>query len=79
LTHSDLSGSASTAPHVFADLSKNLLDDNRGAAAGAGAAVRRGGTPRRHVRAAINNTEQRAVMHWLLRNPPLAPKILRII
>ena len=62
------------APHVFADLSKNLIDEATQAllldlARQTGVEAHRdamfNGT-------AINTTEQRAVMHWLLRNPPLA-------
>jgi len=64
-----------SAPHVFADLSKNLID----------AATQQllldlarqcGVESHRDAMFAgdlINTTEQRAVMHWLLRNPPLAP------
>jgi glucose-6-phosphate isomerase len=62
------------APHVFADLSKNLIDADTEAlllvlAQQCGLAQQRdamfAGEP-------INRTEQRAVMHVLLRNPPLA-------
>jgi glucose-6-phosphate isomerase len=60
------------APHLFADLSKNLVDARTEAllmdlARECGLESQRdamlGG-------AAINNTEQRAVKHWLLRTPP---------
>lgn len=63
------------APHVFADLSKNRIDAPTEAllfdlARQCGLAERRdamfAGQP-------INSTEHRAVMHFLLRNPPLAP------
>ena len=63
------------APHVFADLSKNLVDSATQAlllalAAECGVEEHRdamfAGEP-------INTTEQRAVMHWLLRSPPGAP------
>ena len=59
------------APHVFADLSKNLIDAPTEAlllqlARECGVVAYRDamfeGRP-------INNTEQRAVMHWLLRKP----------
>jgi glucose-6-phosphate isomerase len=62
------------APHVFADLSKNLIDPDTEAllldlARQCGLEQQRdamfAGEP-------INRTEQRAVMHFLLRNPPLA-------
>jgi glucose-6-phosphate isomerase len=62
------------APHVFADLSKNLIDRDSEAllldlARQCGVEQHRdamfAGEP-------INRTEQRAVMHFLLRNPPLA-------
>ncbi|MCJ7800504.1 MAG: glucose-6-phosphate isomerase, partial [Polaromonas sp.] len=62
------------APHVFADLSKNLIDGETEAlllelARQCGVEQHRdamfAGKP-------INRTEQRAVMHFLLRNPPLA-------
>ncbi len=62
------------APHVFADLSKNLMDAGTEAlllqlADQCHLAQHRdamfAGEP-------INNTENRAVMHWLLRNPPSA-------
>ncbi|WP_394755632.1 glucose-6-phosphate isomerase [Rhodoferax sp.] len=64
-----------SAPHVFADLSKNLID----------AATQQllfdlarqtGVEQHRDAMFAgekINRTEQRAVMHWLLRNPAPAP------
>ena len=64
-----------SAPHIFADLSKNLID----------AATqellfelaRQCGVQRYRdamfAGQAINNTEQRAVMHWLLRAPASAP------
>jgi len=60
-----------SAPYVFADLSKNLMDNATQAllfelARQTGVQAHRdamfAGEP-------INNTEQRAVMHWLLRNP----------
>ena len=64
-----------SAPHVFADLSKNLIDEATQAllldlAEQSGLAAHRDAM---FAGEAINNTEQRAVMHWLLRNPPLAP------
>jgi glucose-6-phosphate isomerase len=59
------------APHVFADLSKNLID--RGAQALLFELARECGLERQRdalfAGAAINNTEQRAVKHWLLRAP----------
>jgi glucose-6-phosphate isomerase len=63
-----------SAPHVFADLSKNRID------AGAEAllldlARQTGLEAHRDAMFAgevINTTEGRQVMHWLLRNPPLA-------
>ncbi len=66
-----------SAPHVFADLSKNLIDT----------AVEQqlfelarqcGLEQQRNALfsgALVNNTEQRAVMHFLLRNPPSAQYI----
>ena len=64
-----------SAPHVFADLSKNLID--------AGTeqlllelARQTGVEQHRDAMFAgekINTTEQRAVMHWLLRTPPFDP------
>ena len=60
-----------SAPHVFADLSKNLIDERTQAllldlAQQCGVAAHRdamfAGVP-------INNTEQRQVLHTLLRNP----------
>ena len=63
-----------SAPYVFADLSKNLIDDATQTlllelAAQTGLAQHRDAL---FAGEAINTTEQRAVMHWLLRNPPLA-------
>ena len=62
------------APHVFADLSKNLIDAPTEAllldlARQCGVAERRDAM---FAGKAINSTEHRAVMHFLLRNPPLA-------
>ena len=61
------------APHVFADLSKNLLD--REAQRLLFALARQCGLEQHRdamfAGEAINNTEQRAVMHWLLRSPAL--------
>ena len=62
------------APHVFADLSKNLLDaDTRSClldlARQTGLLQHRDAM---FAGAKINTTENRAVMHWLLRNPPVA-------
>ena len=64
-----------SAPHVFADLSKNLLDANTEAllqnlARECGVEAHRDAM---FAGEAINSTENRAVMHWLLRNPPVAP------
>jgi glucose-6-phosphate isomerase len=63
------------APHVFADLSKNLLDADTEAllidlARQCGVQTHRDAM---FAGDAINNTENRAVMHWLLRKPPIAP------
>jgi len=63
-----------SAPHVFADLSKNLIDEATQAllfdlARQSGLESHRDAM---FAGAKINSTEQRAVMHWLLRNPPLA-------
>jgi glucose-6-phosphate isomerase len=63
------------APHVFADLSKNLIDAKTEAlllelAQQTGLAAHRDAM---FAGEAINTTEQRAVMHWLLRTPPLDP------
>ena len=63
------------APHVFADLSKNLIDTATQAllldlARQCGVDAHRDAM---FSGAAINSTENRSVMHWLLRNPPVAP------
>jgi glucose-6-phosphate isomerase len=60
-----------SAPHVFADLSKNLMDDRSQAllldlARQCGVAAHRDAM---FAGAAINGTEQRQVLHTLLRNP----------
>ena len=65
------------APYVFADLSKNLLDPATEAllqqlAAQCGLAAQREALFRGD---AINSTEQRAVLHWLLRSPPPDPTV----
>jgi glucose-6-phosphate isomerase len=59
------------APHVFADLSKNLIDAPTEAMLQTLAAQCGLDAHRRAMFAgeAINNTEQRAVMHFLLRQP----------
>ena len=63
------------APHVFADLSKNLIDDATQALLLE--LARQCGLERQRdamfAGALVNRTEQRAAMHFLLRNPPLAP------
>ncbi|MGD9773472.1 glucose-6-phosphate isomerase [Diaphorobacter sp.] len=59
------------APHVFADLSKNLIDAPTETLL-LQLAQECGLEPYRNALfagAPINNTEQRAVMHWLLRHP----------
>ena len=63
-----------SAPHLFADLSKNLLDEQTQQlllqlARQTGVEQHRDAM---FAGAAINSTEQRAVMHWLLRTPPLS-------
>ncbi len=63
-----------SAPHVFADLSKNLLEEDTEAllqnlARQCGVEAHRDAM---FAGEAINNTEDRAVMHWILRYPPLA-------
>ena len=63
-----------TAPHVFADLSKNLIDSATqqllfDLARQTGVEQHRDAM---FSGAAINQSEQRAVLHWLLRYPPLA-------
>ena len=62
------------APHVFADLSKNLIDADSQALLLA--LARQCGLEQHRdamfAGALINRTEQRAVMHFLLRNPPLS-------
>jgi glucose-6-phosphate isomerase len=60
------------APHVFADLSKNLIDGNTRSLL---LELARECLLEDHLNAlfagdAINNTERRAVKHWLLRSPP---------
>ncbi len=62
------------APHVFADLSKNLIDGETQAlllelARQCGLDQHKGALFAGDL---INRTEQRAVMHFLLRNPPSA-------
>ena len=64
-----------SAPHVFADLSKNRIDAATESlllelAQQTGLAAHRDAM---FAGVAINNTEQRAVMHWLLRTPPPDP------
>src|SRR5450759_4686551 len=61
-----------SAPHVFADLSKNLVDEATqqllfDLARQCGVEQHRDAM---FAGQAINNTEQRAVLHWLLRSPP---------
>ncbi len=62
-----------SAPHVFADLSKNLLD--QGTEQLLFDLARQSGLESHREAmfsgAAINTTELRAVMHWLLRKPPV--------
>ena len=63
-----------SAPFVFADLSKNLMDARTqqlllDLADQCGVVQHRDAL---FAGTAINNTEQRPVMHWLLRKPPLA-------
>ncbi len=63
-----------SAPHIFADLSKNLIDAATQSLL-LDLAQQCGLESHRDAMFAgdkINTTEQRAVMHWLLRNPPLA-------
>ena len=63
-----------SAPHVFADLSKNLIDEATQALL-LDVARQSGLESHRDAMFAgdkINRTEQRSVMHWLLRNPPHA-------
>ena len=65
-------GLSQSAPHVFADLSKNHTDPATEAlllalAGQTGLAAHRDAMFRGEP---INNTEGRAVMHWLLRQPP---------
>ncbi|MDD2919196.1 glucose-6-phosphate isomerase [Rhodoferax sp.] len=64
-----------SAPHVFADLSKNRIDVATEAlllelAQQTGLAAHRDAM---FAGEAVNTTEQRAVMHWLLRTPSLDP------
>jgi len=64
-----------SAPHVFADLSKNLIDTDTDAllqdlARQTGLEAHRDAM---FSGAAINTTEGRQVMHWLLRTPPHDP------
>jgi glucose-6-phosphate isomerase len=63
------------APHVFADLSKNLLD--AAITTQLFALARECGLESHRAAMfagdAINTTEQRAVKHWLLRSPPPVP------
>ena len=64
------------APHVFADLSKNLIDEATQALL-LDLAEQTGLAQHRDAMFAgekINTTEQRAVMHWLLRHPPVGKK-----
>ena len=66
-----------SAPHVFADLSKNLLD--REAQRLLFALARQCGLEQHRdamfAGETINNTEQRQVMHWLLRSPTAQPDV----
>ena len=60
------------APHVFADLSKNLIDEHSEAllltlARQCGLEAQRDAM---FAGALVNSSEQRAVLHFLLRNPP---------
>src|SRR5665647_672709 len=61
-----------SAPHVFADLSKNLID--RATQQLLFHLARECGVEQHRdamfAGQTINNTEQRAVLHWLLRSPP---------
>jgi glucose-6-phosphate isomerase len=62
------------APHVFADMSKNLIDTETQQLL-LDLARQTGVVQHRDAMfsgQAINRTEQRPVMHWLLRNPALA-------
>jgi glucose-6-phosphate isomerase len=63
------------APHVFADLSKNLID--AGTEQTLLTLARECGLEQHRdamfAGENINSTEQRAVMHWLLRTPPADP------
>jgi glucose-6-phosphate isomerase len=63
------------APHVFADLSKNLLDGDieRHLLALARECALEQHRDAMFAGAQINTTEQRAVKHWLLRSPRPAP------
>ena len=64
------------APHVFADLSKNRIDDATERLL-LELAVQCGLPEHRDALFAgqtINTTEQRAVAHWLLRNPVVPRK-----
>ncbi|MBS0293659.1 MAG: glucose-6-phosphate isomerase [Proteobacteria bacterium] len=68
------------APHVFADLSKNLIDAATEGlllelARDCGLEAYRDAM---FAGAPINGTEQRAVMHWLLRKPALAQSNQRL-
>jgi len=72
--HGRFAAFSQSAPHVFADLSKNLLDAATEQIL-LDLAQQSGLTQHRDAMFAgdkINTTEDRAVMHWLLRNPPLA-------
>ena len=61
------------APHIFADLSKNLIDaaTEQILLSLARESGLEGHRDAMFAGDKINSTEQRAVMHWLLRNPPL--------
>ncbi len=74
-----LAALSQTAPHVFADLSKNHTDAATEAlllalAEQTGLVQHRDAMFRGEP---INNTEGRAVMHWLLRQPPSAARTVR--
>ena len=65
-----------SAPHIFADLSKNLIDEATQALL-LDLARQSGLESHRDAMFAgdkINTTEQRAVMHWLLRTPAQAQR-----
>jgi len=69
-----------SAPHLYADFSKQRIDDGALAALLALAEAAQFDTWRARMFAGeiVNSTEQRAVMHWALRDPEGPPEVLAV-